>query len=178
MDTPSYLADVRFILEDLGGSLALDSEVELPVIVIGAETFTPLKPARLVADVTNTGSGIVVSGTVDAEVQAVCSRCLREFPLQVTGAVEGFYISRGDDYEIPEEQEFGYIVDGSIDLMEQILAALTLELPFAPVHDENCPGICPRCGADLVDGPCDCKPDHSDSPFAALKDLLPDDAES
>jgi len=69
-------------------------------------------------------------------------------------------------------------IEGAIDLMEQILASLVLELPYAPLHAEDCPGICPQCGADLAEGPCDCRPGGSDSPFAVLKDLLPPDPEA
>lgn len=178
MDQPLYSVDVRTILEDLGANIGLDAQIDLPAIVLGTETFEPSRPAHLVADVTNTGAGIVASGTIDAEFNATCSRCLRDFPLRVTAPVDGFYVAHGHDHELPEEQEVGYINEGSIDLMEQILATLVLELPFAPLHAEDCPGICPQCGTDLVEGPCGCEPDRSDSPFAALKDLLPHDGDA
>lgn len=173
MDAGQYLVDVRPILEDLGATISLDSDLDLPEVCLGTETFKPNKPAHLVAQVTNSGAGIVVDGTVEAEFDAVCSRCLRDFPLPVTAPVEGFYVAPGHDNEIPEEQEVSYINEGTIDLMEQILAAIVLELPFAPLHAEDCPGICPQCGADLSEGPCGCEPDASDSPFAKLKELLP-----
>jgi uncharacterized protein len=173
MNATSYSVDIRSILEELGATLSLDSEVELPSITLGAEPFVPVQPAHLVLDITNTGTGIVASGTVDVEFLAVCSRCLREFSLPLTAPVEGFYVAPGHDREIPEEQEVAYIVEGSIDLADQVLAAITLELPFAPLHDENCPGICPQCGTDLVDGACACEDAVPDSPFAALKNLLP-----
>ncbi|MHB8761824.1 MAG: YceD family protein [Coriobacteriia bacterium] len=176
MDERHYLVDVRPILEDLGAVIPLESDVDLPEIILGTEAFKPLRPGHLVADVTNSGAGIVVSGSIDAEFEAVCSRCLREFPLRVTAAVEGFYVPPGGDVDIPEEQEVSYIAEeASIDLMEQILSALVLELPFAPLHAVDCPGICPRCGADLKEGECDCEPVRADSPFAALKDLLSPD---
>lgn len=178
MDAPGYAVDVRSILEDLGGSIVLDSELDLPTVVVGAESFNPLEPAHLTADITNTGTGIVASGTIAVVLQATCSRCLREFPLSIVAPVEGFYVAPGHDDEIPEEQEVGPIVEGSVDLMDQILSALALELPFAPLHSDDCPGICPRCGADLVDGPCGCQPVAPDSPFAVLKDLLPPDEDS
>lgn len=173
-----YTVDVRSILEDLGDTLQLTAEMELPILGLGPECYEPLRPARIDASVTNTGTGVVVSGTISTEVRAACSRCLRLFPLEVIGEVDGFYITTGNEAEIPEEQEYGYIVDGSIDVADQLMAALVLALPFAPLHDENCPGICPHCGADLVDGPCACAPDTSRSPFAALGDLLPHEGDS
>ncbi|MDO8848318.1 MAG: DUF177 domain-containing protein [Coriobacteriia bacterium] len=178
MDDASYSIDVRTILEDLGASIALDADVEIPQIVLGTESFMPTRPMRLIADITNTGAGIVASGTLDAEFHATCSRCLKEFPLQVNAPLEAFYVAHGQEHELPEEQEFGYINEGAVDLMEQMLASLVLELPYAPLHAEDCPGICPQCGADLAEGPCDCQPGGSDSPFAVLKDLLPPDPEA
>ena len=178
MEEASYSIDVRAILEDLGASIALDSEVDIPVIVLGTESFVPTRPTHVIADVTNTGAGIVASGTLDAEFNATCSRCLKDFALRVDAPLEAFYVAHGQEHELPEEQEVGYIAEGAVDLMEQIIASLVLELPFAPLHAEDCPGICPQCGADLADGACSCRPDDSDSPFAVLKDLLPSDPEA
>lgn len=175
MGDPSYTIDVRSILEDLGSATELDAEVNLPPITLGEQDFAPVGPGRLRVSVTNTGAGVVVSGTLEVTLTAVCSRCLREFPLSVITPLEAFFVAPGEDRDLPEEQEVGIIHEGSVDLMEQILASLALELPFAPVHAEDCPGICPQCGADLVEGPCACEPDYSDSPFAALKDLLSPD---
>lgn len=173
MEEPRYSVDIRSILEDLGATITLDADVDLPEICVGTESFKPVQPAHLVADVTNSGTGIVVRGTVTVVLAAACSRCLREFPLTVTAPVDGFFVQPGQDEELPEEQEVSYISEaGSIELMDEILTAITLELPFAPLHAEDCPGICPSCGADLVNSACSCEPDASASPFAALRDLM------
>lgn len=175
MEPFQLLIDVREIFEDLGGTVALDLSVELPDIMLGSETFAPTRDARVQASVTNTGAGIVVSGTVDAEFRATCARCLREFPLPITSLLEAFYVAEGDADELPEEQEVGFITEGSVDLMEQVLSSLALDLPFAPLHAEDCPGICPTCGKDLTEGFCACGPAGSDSPFAGLKGLFEND---
>jgi len=87
--------------------------------------------------------------------------------------LRGFYIQPGQEEELPEEQEYAYVDDGAVDIADALIAALALELPFAPLHAEDCPGICPRCGVDLVDGQCSCGPDLSGSPFASLAELFP-----
>lgn len=173
MTAPSYLIDVRDILDDLGATAVVDAEVPVPDVVLGSETYPALGPAHVVATLTNTGYGIVLSGSVDLEVSAVCSRCLEEFPLAVSGEVEGFYIRHGHEHELPEEQEFLFMGESTVDIMEPVLSAVALAMPFAPVHAEDCPGICVNCGKDLAEGACSCGPDLSSSPFAALKDLLP-----
>ena len=175
MEPPRYLVDVRSILEDLGAVVSLDGTVDPPALEIGTERYAPLEPAALDVTITNTGGGIVAGGTVTVTVQATCSRCLKEFPLTLRADVEGFFIPHGSEREMPEEQEFGFVEDGSVDLMDALLSALALEVPLAPVHAEDCAGICPTCGADLSEGPCECAPTDSESPFAVLKDLLPGD---
>jgi len=167
------LVDVKDILDELAESVSVDAEFVLEPLVLGTETFTPVGPAHVDVTVTYTGTGQVIShGQVDVEVSTQCSRCLKDFTMIAHGDVEGFYVRPGHDDEIPEEQEVEYIHDRAIDVLPAVRSALILDLPFAPLHDESCPGICASCGADLTAGPCGCEPDRSDSPFAALKDLV------
>jgi uncharacterized protein len=171
----SYAIDVRPILEDLGSTIAVEAPVDLPDLVIGSEEFTARPGSMLHLSVTNTGAGIVASGSVDASFGAVCSRCLADFELPVTAEIDAFYVSHGREHDLPEEQEYGFIQEGSVDLLPAVLASLALELPFAPLHDPECKGICPTCGTDRNVGSCDCPPAESASPFAVLKTLLADE---
>ena len=116
-----------------------------------------LEPARFEVTLTNTGEGIVATGTAEATVRTPCVRCLREFELPVTGEVEGFYIFPGHDDQMPEEQEFEHIAeDCSVDIEPAVAQCIVVDLPFAPVHDADCKGICPVCGADRNLEACAC----------------------
>ncbi|MDO9557015.1 MAG: YceD family protein [Coriobacteriia bacterium] len=168
----AYRVELGAILDDLGGQISLTEEVSLEPMIIGSETFTPVAPAQLSVSLTNTGAGVVVQGTVAVDLKATCVRCLCEFTLHSLGEVEGFYISPSHAKQLPEEQEYELIHDRSIDLMPALLAALTIDLPFAPVHDEGCAGICPKCGADRNVVSCHCADEVADTPFGALRDLL------
>ncbi|KAF0208070.1 MAG: hypothetical protein FD171_1227 [Actinobacteria bacterium] len=168
-----FLVDIKSILDELADSVVVDVEFPLEPLVIGTESFVPVSRARVEVTVTYTGTGQVVAlGRVEVDVSTHCSRCLTEFTMTASGDVEGFYVKPGHDDEIPEEQEVEFITDRSIDILPAIRSALILELPFAPLHDESCPGICLTCGADLADGACDCEPVRADSPFAALQGLV------
>lgn len=175
MNNQSLLIDVRSILESLGETIEIDADVALPTLVLGTEEFVPVGDARLVGSVTNTGAGVVLAATLDASFRAECCRCLQEFVLPVSVQVDGFYVAHGSEHDLPEEQEVGFIDAGGVDIMHAIMSALTLELPYAPIHDENCLGICPTCGVDRNETTCDCAPEFVSSPFSALKDLFPSD---
>ena len=41
-------------------------------------------------------------------------------------------------------------------MTETVRESLLLELPITPRCREECPGLCPKCGHDLNDGPCGC----------------------
>jgi uncharacterized protein len=164
--------DIADILEQFAESVTYEGDILLDPIEIGAERFVPISPARIEAELTFAGSGVVASGSVSVDAQATCSRCLREFVLPVKAPIEGFYVQPGVEHDLPEEQEVELVGDRSIDLLPAVHAAVVLEMPFAPLHDPACAGICPTCGADLNELLCTCERNPGDSPFAALKQLL------
>lgn len=171
----AYQVDIHGVLGSLGAQRDVSGELDLGEVTLGEETFSFAEPATFDVALTNTGAGIVASGEVRARARATCARCLCDFDFPVTGDVEGFYIEPGREDEIPEEQETEPISDGKVDLEHALRQALVLELPFAPLHAEDCAGICPTCGADLNEGPCGCEAEAPDSPFAKLKGMFGDE---
>lgn len=170
----TYRVDVKSILDVLGESIEVSDELSLASLDVGDEHFDLPQPVRFTVTLTNGGTGVVGMGTVVAETIATCARCLVEFPLAIEAEFDGYYVEAGNTENIPEEQEVGEIdADGYVDLMPAVMGALILEAPFAPLHADDCAGICPECGADMNTEPCDCasKPDP-DNPFAALGGLV------
>ena len=169
--------DISSLLEDLGASATVEGEFALDHLAVGDEVFHLLEPATYSVELSNTGSGVVASGTVSALTSAACSRCLEPFELEIDAQVEGFYVQPGREHDVPEEQEIEPIYsDGTVDLAPALQAALTLEAPFAPVHDEACAGLCPVCGCNLNEEQCTCRVElEPTGPLAGLRDLLRDD---
>jgi uncharacterized protein len=169
----SYPVSVDSILEELGASVSADGEWALDQFNVGDEVYRLSSPAEVRAQIINGGSGLVASGTVTANVNATCARCLCEFTLTIAADIEGFYVQPGHDADLPEEQEVEFIsAEKAIDLAPAMHAALVLEAPFAPLHDPDCAGICVKCGTDLNTGICGCSDEAPDThPFSALKDF-------
>ncbi len=173
-----YRLDVRPILEQVGGSVHASDVFELDKLVVGDETFVLTEPARFDVFISNAGEALVSTGHISAAVRATCSRCLCDFETVINGDVEGYWLRPGDT--APEDEDVTGTVDedSSIDLEPALMAALVVEAPFAPLHEEDCAGLCATCGADLNEGPCDCGQEgvSDEHPFAALKTLLNEDA--
>jgi uncharacterized protein len=165
-------ARVGPLLESLGSSDNVDGTLDVGTLSMGECVFEPLAPARVHVVLTNTGAGIVATGSATARVRTSCVRCLRDFEMDVTAEVEGFYVLPGRGDGLPDEQEVEYVTGDRVDLGPAIVQAIVVELPFAPVHAEECAGLCPVCGADLNDTPCTCESQDEGSPFATLRGMV------
>ena len=127
------------------------------------------------------GDDIFFVGTVSALLHLQCSRCLADF----TAAKDtdlNLVIRRGD-VEIPlrDEREHpeadAVLVKGSeLDPGELIVQELLLNVPMKPLCREDCPGLCPQCGALKGSRECTCPDDGPVDPrweaLAHLKDKI------
>lgn len=118
--------------------------------------------------------GILATGTVDAVAEGECVRCLTE----LSDPVE---VEFQELFAYSEDEAFDYTVhDDHIDLEPVVRDAVVLSLPFQPVCQEDCPGLCPQCGVRLLDNPGHEHEPPVDPRWAALAGLeVPnDDTES
>ena len=96
-------------------------------------------------------------------------------------SLRGAFIVGGEEGAAPDDlegDEFEYLPENRvIDMTPLIEQALLLELPLVPLCADDCKGICPRCGANLNEGPCSCAEaaPAEDGPFAALRNLKLED---
>lgn len=168
--------DLSGVLEALGNTMTISDEVVLDDVQLGAEYYSFSSPASYSATFINGGDGqIVATGTVDVTARATCVRCLQDFDLPISAAIDAFFVLPGRESEIPDEQEYDVIHEHRIDLYPVLEQSVAVDFPFAPVHDDACKGMCPACGADRNVSSCTCEVTPPSSPFAILKALLPDD---
>jgi uncharacterized protein len=110
--------------------------------------------------------GVLVSGTVTAEVAAECGRCLEPVRDEVQVDLQELFV-----YEPTEDGDEPTLVGDFLDLEPLVRDAVVLGLPLNPVCDDECAGLCPGCGARVAD----LEPDHAhDTPdprWAALSAL-------
>ncbi|MGH9011018.1 MAG: YceD family protein [Acidimicrobiia bacterium] len=148
--------------------------LELPVT--GLENpmtrVDPNEPLTIDLRLESLSAAIVASGRVRGRWRAVCSRCLT--PLEAD-----FDLSLREVFEEdPIEEETYPLRHEEIDLEQPIRDLVVPELPPVPLCDEACLGLCPSCGANWNEGPCDCGSESRDPRWDALRALvIPDDLE-
>ena len=115
---------------------------------------------------------IDVRGELSVAWSDECRRCLRPLSDRLAVHVDERYAVADETRPIdPLDLDTFPIVGGQIDLRPMIREGLLLGIPDAPVCREDCPGLCPTCGADLAEGPCGCAPPERDERWAALDQL-------
>ncbi len=131
-----------------------------------------------------TNQGIFADGVASVPVELTCARCLKPFTTTLELPLrEQYYptidVNTGVPLPAPDD-ELAFPIDHNhlLDLREAIRQNLVLALPYKPLCSEDCAGLCPRCGKDLNEGPCDCVSDEGDDRFAALRALLGEEAEA
>lgn len=134
-------------------------------------------PARARFRVEKIDPEVTVSGTVAADVEYECSRCLNPFVGRLDVPVEVVYHpieeAGGESHELKtDEMDMGFYSGGEIDLGELLKEQIVLNLDMKPLCAETCKGICPACGADRNTADCNCSERETDPRLEALKKLL------
>lgn len=136
-------------------------EAEEPAREVGLEDPQWRGNVRGSFRVERSGESATVRGTVSCLIHVECARCLREFdrtlvaPITVLAERSGTS-SKQEQRELERGDHMLFHDGRRLDLRDSAREALLLELPISPYCREDCPGLCPRCGADLNDGPCAC----------------------
>ena len=161
-----YTLDVYDIMHRPGQMREVEFEMTVPealqTTLIGVPKGAPL---HIAARLESLHDGILVSAEVEATAVGECGRCLIEVrePLQV---------EIRELFAYSQDQAFEYAVqDDHVDLEPVIRDAVVLALPFQPVCQEDCLGLCPQCGVRLLDEPGHQHEPEVDPRWAALSGL-------
>jgi len=153
-----HLADANFVLDtrSLGrrpGAMrtvqrAVTEHQRIGLDLIAIESGAPVDLDLLMQSVSE---GVLVTGTVKAEVVGECSRCLEPFDSSVAlDLTELFAYPDSATEKTTEEDEIYRVVDDHIDLEPVITDAVGLALPLQPLCSEDCLGLCSECGIRLA----------------------------
>ncbi len=119
--------------------------------------------------------GVRVIGRLVAELRVGCRRCLG--PVHCPLAID-FDFRFDASVDEPDGERGVFPLDREaavLDLSEQLREEVLLSAPEYPVCRDSCPGLCPRCGAELEDGgSCECGGEEPDPRWNVLRELVSD----
>lgn len=131
--------------------------------------------ASVTFDIIRSDSIYYCQGSVECDGHLTCSRCLEEYPVTFRGDID-FSIQEAeegnvDPDEVPENELLVPPGTQEIDISQPVCEALLLEVPLKPLCSEDCMGLCPICGNNKNEQPCDCKVETEDSRWDGLRAL-------
>ncbi len=128
-----------------------------------------VRPVLVEGCVTNHAGALMLEGTASSVLDLRCDRCARLFQRQKTVPLDSLVAEKLENEENEDEI---LLLDGTeLDLDEAATSAFVLAMDTKNLCSDSCKGLCPRCGANLNDGPCGCGPEK-DPRWAALSQLL------
>ena len=110
--------------------------------------------------------GLRAKGHVRSAWHGICRRC----SIAVTGEISVGVSERFVDTRGPGDDDAYLVKNDAIDLAPLVHDAILLELPIAPLCNEDCRGLCPICGIDRNEASCGCRA-PVDARWATLDEL-------
>ncbi|MGZ4449790.1 MAG: YceD family protein [Nocardioides sp.] len=99
--------------------------------------------------------GVLVTGTATAALEGECVRCLEPLEDDLSATFQELFVydTPGQELSPEEDDEVSTLQDDLLDLEPLLRDAVVLALPFQPLCEDDCPGLCTECGARLADDP-------------------------
>jgi uncharacterized protein len=153
--------------------LTVPAPVDLGVDVVripeGAEVALDLRLESVV-------EGVLVSGTAAAPVIGECARCLDPLADQLEVKLTELFAYPDTTTEASTDpDEVSRVVDDRVDIEALVRDAVLLALQQAPLCRDNCPGLCPQCGAKWAELDAQHRHETMDPRWAALKQRFSSD---
>ncbi|MGB9803173.1 YceD family protein [Desulfofundulus sp.] len=172
--------DVSDLKKSPGESIQVELSSPLPEFEFNGEKLIFNGPVRASLEVTNTGKALLVEGEVRGVLEVRCARCLEPFrwPVETT-LNEVYYPADNEEAAVvdPAEEEYQEWIPFTGDVLDvtpEVLKSIMLALPMRFLCDENCRGLCPRCGRNLNVAECSCPGEDVDPRLMVLKDMFKD----
>lgn len=164
--------------------LSLSTIIQTPDSVLPFETTLDLKDlefggsypvaelVRAEGCVRNTAGVLVLTAQISTVLHGTCDRCASDFQREVSYKVEAVLTRELENEDEADEWTF-LLENDHADLDDILTTAFVLNMDSKLLCKPDCKGLCFRCGRNLNDGTCDCRPE-SDPRLAVLGQLLKD----
>lgn len=146
-----WLVPVASIRRRPGSVLDLETTAVIPDLAV-TDSWVPEGVAvSFEGTVESVIGGVTVNGVVRAPFEGQCRRCLEAARGELAAVISEVCTDEPDT-------DLGYGVRGDfLDLEPLVHDACILDLPLAPLCQENCQGLCPECGVNRNYETCSCE---------------------
>ena len=161
--------DLSEIIRDIDAKIILDNDIEVESTEFMGEMFTFSKPMHVKGTITNNTKSLEFTGKVTGEMQVLCARCRKALTVPVDFDISEV-IMQDNGEEIDDDV---LVISGEeIDIYDVILNSFLMNVEGKYLCNEDCKGLCSKCGADLNLGECGCDQEVIDPRWAKLAEIM------
>lgn len=129
------------------------------------EYIHPTKPVSVACRVTENHGYMTLRASAVLDYETPCDRCLDPVTRTLTVDIERYIETENTfrnvgnahkDEDDWDEDGLLPIVNGAVEIDNDLTEELLLSLPMLHLCAEDCPGLCPRCGKKRIAGGCTC----------------------
>ena len=132
--------------------------LEAPASLLGLdpETWPDTLTLDLVVD--RMGENFALRGRASTRSHEECARCLKPFDVPREFEFQAFAERAAGGKKDDPDDEYVIRHDGRVLVLdEEVREQALLARPMTSLCREDCPGLCPHCGADRSEGNCHCE---------------------
>lgn len=116
---------------------------------------------------------LFVEGKTSLSLMIPCGRCLdpvkTDFKLHIETSLD---MKKSDEDRLEDLDERPYVNGYNLDVDRLVQNELLLNLPMKVLCDEDCKGICNRCGVNLNYESCECGKTSPDPRMSVIQDIF------
>ena len=161
------ILDVTSVLHTPGGRLPFQFSMDLSDLEFGGR-YPVSRPVAVEGEVRNSADVLTLTLTASTTLDAVCDRCGKAFSQE---KAVPYSCMLAEELQNEDSDDIVLLEAGKVDAGELARTAFVLGMDTKTLCSEDCKGLCPRCGANLNDGPCGCQKEP-DPRLAVLAKLL------
>ena len=148
-------------------SLSVDYQFDLSDLIYG--TYKPIiDPVSVKGKLYSKADVLYLDLRIEFTFYGVCDRCAEEIEKNFSINVNKIIV---EELQNVDNDDFILVDNQLLNLDELINEEVSLTLPSKMLCDDECKGLCPKCGTNLNVNKCDCKGDI-DPRMEALLQLL------
>ena len=159
------------IIETPDSALPFEAALDLHEMRFGS-CFPVQEPVMATGTGRNVAGVLLLEAKLTTVLHGTCDRCAAEFCRAVSFPVRAVLTARLENEDEADEWTF-LLQDDCADLDEILTTAFVLQMDSKLLCKPDCKGLCPRCGKNLNEGSCSCRPE-TDPRWAVLGQRLKD----
>ncbi len=163
--------DLASIINDLEREISLDGQILVRDLDFPSRRIIINEPVNYSGRIFKASGEILIDLTISYKYLEECSRCMKPTLIEQTSKLFGKLIGSKEDLDLADTITYE---SDLLDLEEIVLNQISLSLPMRTLCNEDCKGLCPKCGMDLNIEACKCVLENIDPRLEGLRNMFPE----